>query len=100
MGLKHVLHRLFTGEEHETVRLARMVRDLGLRVDDLERLRQKDFESFRSFRGRGYADRRWNDATATEEPQEPLNLNDPRLTKAQVKAALVARGALKPRSDN
>lgn len=50
-----------------------------------------------SLRGRVYA--LWGKG-APPEDAAPTDLNDPRLTKAQVKAALVARGALKPRSDN
>jgi hypothetical protein len=49
-----------------------------------------------SLRGRVYA--LWGKG-GTEKPEVPTDLNDPRLTKAQVKAALIARGALKPRSD-
>jgi len=94
MGIRQVLHRLFTGETAADVTLARMVVDLGRRVEALEEQRIRDFESFRSFRGRVYADKRW---TPPEEPSAPTDLNDPRLTKQQVKAALAARGALKPK---
>lgn len=100
MGIRQVLHRLFTGEDTTDVRLVRMVADLGARLTQLEERVLSNQESFRSFRGRVYADKRWGAPKEPGEPQETLDLNDPRLTKAQVKAALVARGALKPRTDN
>jgi hypothetical protein len=47
-----------------------------------------------SVRGRVYA--LWGKKGAPEEPSAPSNLNDPALTKAQVRAALIAQGRLKP----
>ena len=50
-----------------------------------------------SLRGRVYA--LWG-KEEPEKPQGPLDLQDPRLTKPQLRAALAARGALKPRTEN
>jgi len=100
MGFRQLMHRLFTDEESADVRLVRMVADLGGRLSRLEEQVLSNQESFRSFRGRVYADKRWGAPTDPQESPEQLDIHDPRLTKAQVKAALAARGALKPRSDN
>jgi len=71
--------------------------DVMKRLIDLEARLEHLSAQHVSLRGRVYA--LWGKGTP-EEPATPTDLNDPRLTKAQVKAALVARGALKPRSDN
>lgn len=77
--------------------MARMIRDLGDRVELLEQKQINDREAFISFRGRVYADKRWKGPAGLS---ETTDLNDPSLTKAQVRTALIARGALKPRSTN
>lgn len=74
--------------------LTKLNRDLQNHVDTLtealDRLRAEHLK----LRGRVYA--LWGAGRDPEEAQEPTSLQDPRLTKAQVRAALHARGQLRP----
>lgn len=110
MGFRQVIHRLLTGsapaesQSDALVRLARMQRALG---DDLEQLRA-DHEalkvSHRQFMGRVSAWKKWDKLTEQSEeaaaaahaPAEPSSWTDPRLTKAQARARLMAAGKLVP----
>lgn len=102
-----LIHRLFTSkptDDDELLRLIADVRRLGRRVETLEDELAAEKARRRSFEGRVYA---WKGKEIDPEPPEKardaLPLNDPRLTKAEVKARLAASGALvarKPTTTN
>lgn len=74
--------------------LQKLNRDLQQQNDTLtealDRLRAEHLK----LRGRVYA--LWGAGKDPDEPQETSSLTDPRLTKAQIRAALIARGQLRP----
>lgn len=76
--------------------IAKLNRDLTDAVDRLQEQHERLRAEHMKLRGRVYA--LWGKAGAPEEAEAPTSLTDPRLTKAQVRAALVARGQLKPQS--
>jgi len=72
------------------------VRQLRHKLDLLQDEHEKLVAQHLSVRGRVYA--LWGKGKGSEEAQEPLPLTDPRLTKAQLRAALIASGRLGPQS--
>lgn len=98
MGLARVLHRLFTGSSHAEVQddavvmLAKQVRNLGLRVEQLETELSDTKAQLQAFRGRVYAWKRFE--PAPEPPTEPaeLPLTDPRVTKQELRSRLLKPG--------
>jgi hypothetical protein len=80
--------------------LAKQLWQLG---NDLQEVRDDLYShkvAHEKFRGRVYAWKKWEPeppATPPQAPQAPLDLKDPSLTKAQVRAALEQQGRLKPR---
>lgn len=73
--------------------LERAVADVHNVVDRLEEELQALRAQHLKLRGRVYA--LWGASETPDEATTPRNLNDPKLTKAQVRAALMASGRLR-----
>lgn len=78
--------------------LTKLNKDLQEAVETLTESVQRLRAEHLKLRGRVYA--LWGRGNDPEEASEPTSLLDPRLTKAQVRAALIARGQLKPQASN
>lgn len=70
---------------HALKLLLEEVREVQRRVELLADKHEALEATFKSFRGRVYA---WRGRLEVEEPAAPTDLNDPRLSKAEVKKAL------------
>lgn len=99
-----LIHRLFTPKatpesmQDAVTRLTGMVTRLGRSLEDLSDEHEKLKTRYRAFEGRVYAWKRreLEPMPGTQEAQEPLGLQDPALTKAQVKQRLLEAGRLVP----
>lgn len=98
MGIRQAIKGLFTGSpqsegatEDAVLRLTQQVMRLGRELEVLQNVVEDRYAQFHAFRGRVYAWKRFAPPEASEEaPAKPdeLPLNDPRLTKDQLRQRL------------